>query len=146
MLQKTHKLHLHVQDRVGVLDQISILIRRSGLNISEIHASPQYDGQTTRLLITVQGRGDMRLLLGQLDRLDCILSLAADTCAQGRELALASFDKGAPEEELRQLGAAPLPGQKNTWQLCAAPAAVDAFLALCGAAGARTIRTGEVWL
>lgn len=135
-----------MQDRVGVLDRISILIRRSGLNISEIHASPQYDGQTTRLLITVQGRGDMRLLLGQLDRLDCILSLTADTEEQGRELALASFAEEAPEEELRQMGAIHLSGQKNTWQLCAAPADIDAFLALCGAAGARAIRTGEVWL
>lgn len=72
-------LKLTVQDRHGVLDRITGLIRRNGWNISEINAGETGGGLST-INIRMKDRGaDLQVLGNHLSKLDCIK--AWETCS-----------------------------------------------------------------
>lgn len=85
-----------MQDRHGVLDRITGLIRRNGWNISEINAGETGGGLST-INIRMKDRGaDLQVLGDHLSKLDCIK--AWETCAPGghfiRELVILQMREG----------------------------------------------------
>ena len=98
---KTHRIDLFVDNYVGVLDQILILMRRSGWNVQDLHVCAEPAKNGTRIQFTIQGRADLNLLHTQLERLDFIHDHQVDHAAQaGRELTLI---KSADRENLKSL-------------------------------------------
>ena len=65
-------IRLSVEDRHGVLDRVTGLIRRNGLNISEINAGEKGDG-TSRINIRLKEKGaDVHILGKALVQLACV--------------------------------------------------------------------------
>ena len=65
-------IRLTVEDRPGVLDRITGLIRRNGLNISEINAGERGDG-TSCINILIKDKGaDIHTLGKALTQLECV--------------------------------------------------------------------------
>ena len=145
-MNTTQKLTLFVDNRVGVLDQISILVRRSGWNIKSIHACEEPWNQGTRVILTMEGRAELRLLLEQLGRLDCIRDLRVGQDGPGRELALVKGDPEALKETALHYGAALLE-DGATYQFCGTEEAVDGFLTACAReTRIASMRTGPIRL
>jgi len=68
-------IRLTVDDRHGVLDRITGLIRRNGLNISEINAGAKGDG-TSHISIRTKDKGaDIDVLRKGLAQLECVRTL-----------------------------------------------------------------------
>lgn len=76
-MRKIHLLDLRVLNILGALDQIALLVRRSGWNIEDIMAGDIEEKKVYRIVMHVAGLGEVRLLQNQLLRLECVLS--ADT-------------------------------------------------------------------
>jgi acetolactate synthase small subunit len=94
-------LRLIVQDRHGVLDRITGLIRRNGLNISEINAGEKGDG-TSRINFRMKDKGaDVHILGKALAQLGCVHSWEEcnDKTHIVREMLLFSLCKRNYQEE-----------------------------------------------
>jgi len=86
-------IRLSVEDRHGVLDRVTGLFRRNGLNISEINAGEKGDG-TSRINIRLKDKGaDVHILGKALAQLGCVQSWEEcdDSTHIVREMALFSL-------------------------------------------------------
>lgn len=143
-MTELHKLQLFVENRVGVLDQISVLIRRSGWNIKSIHSCEEPWNSGTRVILLIEGRAELRLLISQLNRLDCMKQCFVldqmEGC--GYELVLV---KGCAEETAIRLGAVPLTG--GVFQFSGTAEDADRFVSACLLDGpVELMRSGAIFL
>jgi len=75
-----------VEDRHGVLDRVTGLIRRNGLNISDISAGERGDG-TSHINIRIKDKGaDIHILGKALAQLECVLNW--EVCHQKTHLVM----------------------------------------------------------
>ncbi len=66
----THRIELFVDNYIGVLDRILILVRRSGWNVKDLHVCEEKSNNGTRIQFIIEGKADLTLLRAQLARLD----------------------------------------------------------------------------
>lgn len=147
----THRIELFVDNYVGVLDRILILVRRSGWNVKDLHVCEEAANHGTRIQFIMEGKADLRLLRAQLSRLDCIQHQQIDHAPQaGRELAMArSLKREALAAVASQWGARLVTSgpQGDVYEFTGEPAQVDQFLqAATHAAQAQTVRSGRIEL
>jgi len=94
-------LRLIVEDRHGVLDRVTGLIRRNGLNISDISAGERGDG-TSHINLRIKDKGtDIHILGKALAQLECVLSweFCDDKTNLVREMLLFSIHNKDYKEE-----------------------------------------------
>ena len=95
-------LRLVVEDRHGVLDRVTGLIRRNGLNISDISAGERGDG-SSHINIRIKDKGaDIHILGKALAQLECVQNweLCSDETHLVREMLLFSIHNKDYKEEL----------------------------------------------
>jgi len=145
----SHRIELFVDNYVGVLDRILILVRRSGWNVKDLHVCEERANNGTRIQFIIEGKADLSLLRTQLTRLDCIQNQCIDRLPGAhRELALAA---SADREALKQLaetwGArlAASTQQEDVYEYTGTSQQVDDFLrAVTESTQARTTRSGAI--
>ena len=147
----SHRIELFVDNYVGVLDRILILVRRSGWNVKDLHVCEEQENHGTRIQFIIEGKADLTLLRAQLSRLDCIQNQAIDRESQaGRELALAlSLDREGLAAVATPLGARRIAsGQRgDLYEFTGSSEQVDQFLqAVTQAVPAQTTRSGRIEL
>lgn len=79
-----HYLRMTVEDRAGVLAQVSGILGRLGISIASVWQQPSSaPGLAPLILLTHQARyGDIAAALGEIDRLDCIRPPTALLCLE----------------------------------------------------------------
>ena len=147
----TPRIELFVDNYVGVLDRILILVRRSGWNVKDLHVCEEAANNGTRIQFIMEGKADLRLLQAQLSRLDCIQHQQIDHAPQAdREMAMVrSLDREALAAVAGQWGARlVVSGQQgDLYEFTGTPAQVDQFLqAVTHAVQAQTARSGRIEL
>ncbi len=147
----THRIELFVDNYIGVLDRILILVRRSGWNVKDLHVCEEKANNGTRIQFIIEGKADLTLLRAQLARLDCIQSQQIDCAPQAeRELAMArSLDREGLAAAVRPWGARLIASgrQGDLYEFTGDSAQVDQFLkAITQAVPAQTARSGRIEL
>ena len=130
-MKESHHLQLFVENRVGVLDQISILVRRSGWNVTSIHSCEEPWNEGTRVILSIEGHAELRLLLEQFHRLDCMKELKiCDGIMQRHEVVLL---KGSVQSVADIYGATPV--GENVFRFTGTVQEVVKFIEECRAQG-----------
>ena len=143
-MRETHQLQLFVENRDGVLDQISILVRRSGWNVTSIHSCEEPWNGGTRVILTIEGHAALRLLTEQFHRLDCVkdLKISDKTPDGGHELVLIKGDVGAVAG---QFGA--VPAGEGIYRFAGTVDEVEKFIDACRSRGhIELMRSGAIYL
>ena len=55
----SHRIELFVDNYVGVLDRILILVRRSGWNVKDLHVCEEKANNGTRIQFIIEGKADL---------------------------------------------------------------------------------------
>lgn len=145
----SHRIELFVDNYVGVLDRILILVRRSGWNVKDLHVCEEQANNGTRIQFIIEGKADLSLLRTQLSRLDCIQTQCIDRLPGAhRELALAaSADRDILASLAAEWGAKLVSSAEgeDIYEYVGTAHEVDAFLlAVTGKVQARTTRSGAI--
>ena len=92
----THRIELFVDNYVGVLDRILILVRRSGWNVKDLHVCEEAANNGTRIQFIMEGKADLRLLQAH--------GVAARVSVGDKEQILLNLDEEADLTPLLQPG------------------------------------------
>jgi len=145
----SHRIELFVDNYVGVLDRILILVRRSGWNVKDLHVCEEKANNGTRIQFIIEGKADLSLLRTQLTRLDCIQTQCIDRVpGANRELALAASADREALKALAETWGARMTASTEDESICEFTGTadeVDAFLkAVTETVRARTTRSGTI--
>lgn len=146
-------LKVTVQDRPGVLDRITGLIRRNSWNISEINAGEKGGGSSSINIRLKDEGADLQILGRAIGMLDCVLDW--EECASDRHvirelLILKAREADLPAEAVRGGRVIGRDGEVLYLEYTGFPWEIDALLEAhadslidCTRAGVLSLRKGE---